>query len=501
MTALLYQIATYSHTSSCIFAAIIGETQTHRQVCVCPLHESRSTILRTTYSKEIICLSLSNRYKTMIGKSRFTMLDGEVRERSRGANSAPSLPTRADVCKTDVTVVSDLMAGLAKPRLCDVSLLTRDGQIVHAPRFMLGIRSQELERLLFDECRGQSDLSCFKEYSSLVLNAVLEYCVSGELNDSPLAQHEDSVTARELVHLASFANGYGLSGLYDEVFKIARILMNRKAPLAAAFYDASASLEVFEKYALQIIEDSPRLALMCPDNPGIRHLSPDRLEAIIKDQSIPLEEMTMFQMVERWFAESDEVDAFHIAKRCCQHIHLERMEPLFVLTTVRDSKFMEELDILRACANLALDAQQRGMEFSQFRGHDDTERVFVVGAGKSGTNGMFSLYTSNNEEEDSQPLYVKTSERSGGDYGMYLCESGWNLAPLADLSNVCYSAPINAAMPNKVPVVGWTTASNGTDPAPSLRVIHANALKPRRKHPRNPSIPRCFKDEEELLGN
>jgi BTB/POZ domain len=436
----------------------------------------------------------------MIGKTRFTMLNGEIRERARRTNSPPSLPTRADVCKTGVAVISDLMGGLVKPRLCDLSLLTKDGVIVKAPRFMLGIRSKQLESLLFDECKGQSDLSCFEEYSSLVLNAMLEYCVSGELNDSPLAQHEDSVTARELVHLASFANEYGLVGLYDEVFKIARILMNRKEPLAAAFYDASASLEVFEKYALQIIEDSPRLALMSPDNAGIRHLSPDRLEAIIKDQSIPLEEMVIFRMVAHWFAESDDEHSFAVAQRCCKYINLGRIEPLDLLTTVRESNFFDELEILRACANHALDAQQRGIVFSQFRGPDDIERVLVTGAGKSGTNGMYGLYT-NNEEEDSQPLYVKTSERSGGDFGVYMWESGWNLAPLADLSNVCYSAPINAAKPNEVPVVGWTTASNGTHPAPSLRVIHANAKKPRKKHPRHPSLPRCFKDEEELLGN
>jgi len=404
------------------------------------------------------------------------MLHGEIRERARRSNSAPPMPTRAAVVKSGVPVVTDLIDGLSRPRLCDLSFKSKDGIIVKAPRFMLGIQSQQLETLLYDVHKDESDLSCFEGYSSLVLNAMLEYCVSGELNDSPLAQHESSATARELVHLASFSEKYGLNELFDEVFKIARILMNKREPLAAAFYDESASLKLFERYALQIFVDSPHAALMDSPDPGICHLSSARLIALIQDQSFEIEEMLAFQIVLQWLEQSEEENAFDIARQCCQFLHLEDIEPLDLLTTVRESRLVDGLQILHACANQAVAAQRLGIYFSQPRGPGYFDRLLVTGAGKSGANG---LYHARNEDDDGmKTIYLKTSERNGGDFGVFIWGKFWNLAPAVDLSNVCYSVPINEEIPGLVPTEGWKTKGNGTDPAPSLRLFRAKRRIP-----------------------
>jgi hypothetical protein len=211
-------------------------------------------------------------------------------------------------------------------------------------------------------------------------------------------------------------------------------------------------------------------------------------------------------------------------KEIAKSIDLKFIEPSELITTVKDSELVDYTSILEAMADQALEAQlMDGKEFSNYRGKQYLERIVVRNAGSMDVNGIY-LRQDKEDYRDYEALYLKTSERRNGEYGLYIWNSVWNIAPLADLSNVCYTCPTTAdggavasgsmrslrhAAHNttavdrstKPPAMGWEVSPNATAPAPNCRILPVRDARRGQQHNIRASLPSCYRNSLDFLGN
>jgi hypothetical protein len=499
-------------------------------------------------------------------------------ERARRNNSAPTKPHHAPVVSRSMGVIADLMDGLtSRPTLHDFFLLSNCGVRVGAARFLLSCRSPILEELL-EQNPDMMELEL--NYSVATLQAALEYIVTNELSKTLLAADENAATIRGLVQLSHLGETYRIAGLYETAFRIIRVVVNKIPALALAVYDEVAQYEFesaakygnrfaakqmqddsMETYALQIIADAPFTALHGPGShgPGVQYLSINRLEALCCNKLLQLEEVDFFHALVKWCEvvlnwssrstayfnyqqeeqngdakekddakdEEDEEDIKRKeeqrdrVKEIAKTIELRFIEPSELITTVKDSELVDYTSILEAMADQALEAQlMDGKEFSNYRGNQYLERVVVRDAGSMDVNGIY-LRQDKEDFRDYEALYLKTSERRNGEYGLFIWNAVWNIAPLADLSNVCYTChPVSdsiisatASMHNmrqaanhtaadtKPPAQGWEVSPNGTAPPPNCRMLPVRDAGRTGHHNIRASLPSCYRNSLDFLGN
>lgn len=482
-----------------------------------------------------------------------TKRNGNLAERARRNNSAPAHPLKQNSAPiaARMGVLSDLVDGLMNPKILDFYFVSSTtGERVGTSRFVIACRSTVLEELLVDVDEPIKELTL--PYSGATLKAAVEYLFTNELEESPLSRDEDADTIRGLVQLSHFGQVHGVIGLYELAFRMIRMIVNKVPALALALFDEvdhyefytrgldvnpNASSKSFSKsshdddgmesYALQIIEDSPFEALQSPGNhgPGIQYLSLDRLEVLCRNKALQLEEIDFFHSLVKWcevvlkwsqwssYEEQNESsdsilhdEVYHEkrdrVKEIAKSVELRFIEPSELITTVKDSDLVDYTAILEAMADQALEAQLEGKEYSNYRGKHHIERVLVRDGGLEDINGIY-LRQDREDYRDYEALYLKTSERRNGEYGLFVWNSVWNIAPLADLSNVCYTCtPLSHTDESqllKPPAKGWVASHNGTLPAPNCRLLPVRSA--RRNQSIRASLPSCYRNSLEFLGN
>lgn len=422
------------------------------------------------------------------------MDNGSLVERARRATSAPPLPMQKQIRKTGLAVLSDLQEGLMRGGLLDFTLITREKEELPTSRFILMLRSSVWEEK-FKLNPKLKELAL--DYSAPALRVALEYVISDDLTQAPLALSEDADGVRGLVQLSRFGDEFKIFALFEEAFRMLRMRINRSPALALAAFDEIADESPLEPYILQIIQDHPFDALTSPlDGPGVRYLRSSRLESLLRIDTLALEEIEFFNALITWVDLSSEEKAREHAEHCALFIQLRFIEPSELLTTVKDSELVEHTSILEAMADQALEAQLGGREFSNYRGNQRVERVVVRNSGLEDVNGIYERQ-GRDDYCDYEALYLKSSERRQGECGLYFWNGTWNIAPAADLSNLYYSCESGDL---KLPNEGWTVCHKGVYPVPTFRVLPKRNMRNNSRAVRA-SLPACFRNSEEYLGN
>ena len=376
------------------------------------------------------------------------------------------------------------------------------------------------------------------DYSESILKALVEYCFAGDLltnhkdkpnsttSSSVLWSREDEQTARSLVQLHRLAASLRFRTLQDETYQMARRLMNRHLPLACAVYDETGTTagnkDELETYALQTIADCPKEALIVEEERGtrakvltkatmtttttnntvkavsgvgIRFLSASRLKTLLKDPEMEgQEDMQIVRMLLRWVeSNGHSAESVTTAKTlCANHVQLQRIDRIDLLTTVKKSGFVELAAIDKAIAEQKRQGSlliQKGM---------DVERVIVKGAGLSFLNGLYLR----EQDRDNEAMYAKTDPTTGQTISLHRWGTSWGIAPDHDQSNPYYTCGDLCDDDSQVPFLGWRVGPNGQFPAPTCTWIAAADPKgPYSVTSGRGVIPACFLSEEDLYGN
>jgi len=379
-------------------------------------------------------------------------------------------------------VVEALMIAMTKNHMLDVTLRGKEGVEVKTSRYVLACRNEALEELLFKD-DPPATFVAIGEYSQDTILALVEYCFTGELTKSPLSKLTADA-ARGLVELAELAHGYHFQVLYDEVYQMARTLMNRYPAFACAIFNKAtgANVKEFAEYALQTIELCPEKALLGEES-GIQHLCPERVEIILSNHEMDVDEMSVFRMLSRWFECRENADeGMEVAKRLSAKIDLTRIETRDLQTSIKQSDFFDQNIVDKVITQQSIRASNGTLSFSSLsrkQQHSEDcsqERVLVSGAGDSGVNGLYYRESECNEEAENQEdsiIHFSKDRDSSGAFGLYLWGDVWGIALEVDLSNTYYQCQRTSG--NQVPEVGWTTGIQGESPPPTCTWISAGS--------------------------
>ena len=394
-------------------------------------------------------------------------------------------------------VVDALMTALKQEHMLDVSLVAKDGTKVKTSRYVMACRVESMEDKLFpSDCKVPPDEVPLDDYSATVLEALVEYCFSGEIVNSPLRTEATGESARDMVELAKLASSLHFRVLGDETYQWARRMMNRNPSLACAVYDVATNpcVREFEKYALQIIEDSPKDAFLGEES-GIQHLSPLRLQNILDDHDMEVDEIIVFEILQLWFEKHNRTDeSLEVVRKCAKYIQLRYIDTMDLLTKVEDSDFFDQADIDLALAEQAMLPSNECLDLLHYhRGKNGLECVEVHGAGVEEVNGTYYRQA----DRDGEAMF---SKGEGPDsVGLFKWESTWGIGPAFDLSNMYYACPVDWRAPNNFPTHGWMVSFQGEIPAPSFNWIAACVKQEDDKYDRH--LPAYYRSDEELYGN
>lgn len=391
------------------------------------------------------------------------------------------------------TVGSDLLSSLKDEDMADVFLVSSDGLKVPAFRCVLGARSTVLRKMLCGDFKEARSLEIpLPTYSGLVLQAVVEFCCSDEIQPPLLGQ--DEAAARELVHIFHFAHCYELPVLEEKAYGMACSLMDLLPQLACAILDETsvgAPTQILHEYALNVIRAKPGSSLLPQDESkggGVVSLSSDRLLVLLQDKSIEARELTLFMALKKWAdvdkgevvsARRSVANRIDFAKTCAEHINLSHISPVDLLCGVTESGLVEKGDIMVALKNQALLAAQQGFSFAKFRGGpNNVNRVLVEGAGIESVNGMYC--------EDGTingcTKYVNSSGVRQKDFLFYLyrAQNCWYFAAVSERQNEMDSLFFyeNYTRIKKIPPSsGWARCvKDGKDPPPTCTWLPAESI-------------------------
>jgi hypothetical protein len=350
------------------------------------------------------------------------------------ASVTRSLPFR----KTDR--VNALVNALQNESLFDVTLVGKQGAHVRASKYVLSCRCDFFAHKFSTHAHHhqvveEEEQVYIGEYDAHVIQAMADYCVTGELTDftKTHAIHPQLTSVENIVQLARLAVDFNFWPLQMECHQLSRRFMNQHLHTACLFYaqDKACPADIL-RYATCTLQECPKQALL-GENTFVSILSSKRMETLLQYLSRDLQELEKVKLLQFWL-QQDEHD-LKVARRLAS--------TYIDLTTIR---MTDETFSLLLESNL-FDAQDIPPVDSSLSSQSDQdeckeEHVVVTGAGKMTVNGIYVL----NEEED---MYVT----SDGDYTLYCWNETWHIAATCDLSHSLYQCASNQE--EKVPCSGW----------------------------------------------
>lgn len=398
-------------------------------------------------------------------------------------------------------VVQALWDSHSKADMLDVSLVGKDGNALKTSRYILASRVEALEPLLYPAHGKKPQEVDLGAYSTATLNGLVEYCFCGEFSDS-FQEEAVNESVLDLVELAKLASSLRFRKLGDAVYQLTRRRMNRNPSLACAIFDCAKNLREHESYALQIIEECPNEALLLGDKCGISFIGPERLEVLLTQENMELDEVIVLRTLSRWVEENGKTPAsLELARKHAKNIDLRSVSVDHLQGFVGESGLIDQEEISKAIMERMF-AQRRKKEV------DHLERVEVTGAGAREVNGTYIRKL----DRDGQAMFYMDDGAKA--ICMFQWEGRWGFGPSHDLSNMFYECqmsdetfpsdemfPDDEPIPNKdhPPRLGWEVSLQGEYPPPKCHWIAGTS--PRARPHEEGRLPSCFISEEDLLGN
>jgi BTB/POZ domain len=294
------------------------------------------------------------------------------------------------------TLVMDLHSHLYDEEISDVVLIGTDGRQVVAIRSLLAMRSRFFKKLLFGSFKESGEENVLLGYSSLVLKAVVEYCYTDEIKTT-FENLSFEETARIMVGLVAAGNYFELGGLMQRSYRLTCLMMDEYPALACAVLDESVSgdnchTEELSRVALGIIRLRTESALLPPDTYGlgVQSLGEAAMERVMTDHQIQANELVLFRCLKRWAERGGDRQA--AAQRLATNIDFCKVAPSDLATIVAESELVTTEVLLTAYRSQALQAERKGMQFSQKRTLQESihGNVMVQGAGLRELNGIYT---------------------------------------------------------------------------------------------------------------
>ena len=331
-------------------------------------------------------------------------------------------------------LVKALVAALQKEHMLDVTLLGREGVQVRASRYVLACRCEALEKKLYHTgTHPHVEQVHVGDYTDKVVRGFVEYCFTGQLLEFSSGEWSPS-TVTDVIELSRMAQEYCFRLLKNEVYQLARKVMNCRPHLATLFYiDATSDVQ---SYARQTLQECPREALFA-DESYVDRLSEERIEELVHD----LEELDAIQLCTKWMATTDAANATEVARRCASTIDLTELHLTdSVLTILKESGLFDD-DTIQQATKSACKEKVR----------TNVDRVLVEGAGEESVNG---IYYKSDEEEN---MYSKDC----GTMVLHCWNNRWHIGRTYDLSRSLYLYTS----------LGWMSVLKEQDPPPECTLM------------------------------
>jgi hypothetical protein len=256
----------------------------------------------------------------------------------------------------------------------------------------------------------------------------VEYCFTGQIAEFSSGEATPS-TVRDVIELSRLATEYRFRLLKNEVYQLARKIMNCHAPLASLFHSEGTS--DIKSYARQTLQECPREALFAPQS-FVHCISAEGIEELVGD----MEEVDAIRLCIKWMNTTDAANATEVARRCASTIDLTEVHMTDDLVTMlQESCLFDEVTICQAIESACSERERT-----------DVDRVTVKGAGEESVNGIY--YRSEEEE----CIYTQDC----GTMGLHRWNDRWHIGRTVDLSRSLYiSTPM-----------GWQSVLTEHNPPP-----------------------------------
>jgi hypothetical protein len=261
----------------------------------------------------------------------------------------------------------------------------------------------------------------------------VEYCFTGQLVEFSSGQATPS-TVRDVIGLSRLATEYRFRLLKNEVYQLARRIMNCHAPLASLFYNEATS--DIQSYARQTLQECPREALFAPQS-FVDCISAKGIEELVRD----MKEMDSIRLCIMWMNTTDAANATEVARRCASTIDLKEVHLTDDVVTMLQESSLFDGDTIRQAMESTCSEKER----------TDVDRVVVEGAGEESVNGIY--YRS----EEDECIYAQEC----GTMGLHRWNDRWHIGRTVDLSHSLYiSTPM-----------GWQSVLTEHNPPPEATWI------------------------------
>lgn len=252
----------------------------------------------------------------------------------------------------------------------DITLEGNDGTHVPANRFALAARSDVFQKMLLGDFAEASKKIIPIGFEGKVLNAIVEYMLTdttGMLMDiatkGPDKVCQDDIeTIQSLVSLIGGAAYFNLPLLCEKAFNTLFQSLGNLPSLAFSVletYTAAGPLAPkIKTMALKRLRTSGAELVKLSI---VRTLSSGALQAIVQEDDDRMEEGDLFELV--WFWSSADVeptassDRHRVASEIMQHIRLERIDAQVLVSSVTESGFFSQAQLLGAYKTQALELQ------------------------------------------------------------------------------------------------------------------------------------------------
>ncbi|CAB9508036.1 BTB POZ domain containing [Seminavis robusta] len=386
-----------------------------------------------------------------------------------------------------MTATKRLLAGLRDGKMADVELVGDDGIRVPALRCVLACASPVMHNLLYgDPARASSSVVKISGCSNKTLRALVEYCCSDELNASiwdgscPPAE-----IVKDIVALARVSHAYGIPNMEERVLEGINPLMAAIPPLACVVFNYAdpSTTRAIHKSALAMIREKPYVCLQQEGQNvgGMICLSPEKLQEVIRDTGLQVDELFLFKQLIRWRSYNRNVyaNATAICKQLVSYIDLNYIDPGDIKNFVIDSGLVEDKSIIDALLEQSIAATREGLAYAAMRGNMGKDQIYamVQGAGTPECNGLYKQI----HKEGTLMCYGKVVDEKRM---MLLLKDNHTSWKICDHETLYYEWTSHIdSHHDQYPVSGWVAASHNasTMPTPTIKWF-----RPRGKSPRLP---------------
>jgi hypothetical protein len=187
------------------------------------------------------------------------------------------------------------------------------------------------------------------KYASPILTSVVQYC----LTDEAEVLNEGQVNAHTLVALLEAAEYFGLDTFREKVSNKITTTMESNPETVCIFLEETGNVPQIRNAAMDLIRAYPNETLLLKN--AVQYLSQPRIEAILKDDQMQADEITMFRILQTWSTggEKDPSERIRAAKKMTHYLDFLNIPLHEVEACVEPSGLLSEQQLLQVFKSLA----------------------------------------------------------------------------------------------------------------------------------------------------